>query len=295
MDSSVVKNFQGYIDGVGFSSEFFFDAVYMVLEKIEEKFGKNRYYSEFVYELKDLIYCISDRYDDKVICYDIARSFVDCIEKADAFTTVEYRYKEFDSCSDECIKKFCNNLKGFYKFTEEEIKEKPEEDNDKEIDDEFFNFNIDVDEYSLFAINAIRNAPYTTNGLRRIGYQMANIAVNMTDFLCQNAKYAFSSSCVLCRTLFYSSDRREDYEITLEGLDLDTSPYVKVIISTLTKNFYKTIPLPRVRGKYYQENFCQELEKIVENGLPFAIVEYINRWMYDLIKRKDVKTEQIYK
>ena len=90
MESKVIQQFLGEIDGVKFDKENVYYSWEHILSKIEEKFG-NIYNKEFVKELRDTINTLNLKYDE--FSFDtLEHDFSDCIEEADEFKNVEFMY-----------------------------------------------------------------------------------------------------------------------------------------------------------------------------------------------------------
>ena len=90
MESKVIQQFLGKIDGVKFDKENVYYSSEHILSKVEEKFG-NLYNKEFVKELRDTINTLNLKYDE--FSFDtLEHDFSDCIEEADEFKNIEFMY-----------------------------------------------------------------------------------------------------------------------------------------------------------------------------------------------------------
>ena len=90
MESKVIQQFLGEIDGVEFDKENVYYSSEHILSKIEEKFG-SVYNKEFVEELRDTINTLNLKYDE--FSFDtLENDFSNCIDEANEFKNIKFTY-----------------------------------------------------------------------------------------------------------------------------------------------------------------------------------------------------------
>ena len=118
METYVKQNFEGYINGVLFTTEPLFEAIELILEEIEYEFGEI-YNNEFIQALAIRVedaYYYADHYTYESLRNEIRQD----ISKADKFE--EIKFNNFEGYC-ETIDFYNNLIKGHYtkkvKLTEE--------------------------------------------------------------------------------------------------------------------------------------------------------------------------------
>ena len=90
MESKVIQQFLGEIDGIKFDKENVYYSSEHILSKIEEKFG-SVYNKEFVEELRDTINTLNLKYDE--FSFDtLENDFSNCIDEANEFKNIKFTY-----------------------------------------------------------------------------------------------------------------------------------------------------------------------------------------------------------
>lgn len=108
MEARVLQEFCGVINGIKIYDKYIYQSVQYLLEKIEEKFG-------FVYNENFVLY-LSENIETIFFKYDLdftkmENEFSECIQKANSFNEIEFRYCD----SDWKLEKFNENIKnGFF-------------------------------------------------------------------------------------------------------------------------------------------------------------------------------------
>lgn len=94
MDSKVIQEFKGIINGVEFDNKEVYASVEYILEYINEKFGELYNYT-FIEDMRDSINRMYLKYDEFSFSI-LENSFIKSIDVAEEFETIKFTYDGLD-------------------------------------------------------------------------------------------------------------------------------------------------------------------------------------------------------
>ncbi len=105
MKAGIIQEFKGKINGIEFDDKNVYSSTEFILGNIEDKFGET-YNDKFIRDLKETIERMELKYDEFRFA-SLENDFSNCIEKAEKFKNIEFKY----SGSDWKIERLNENIK----------------------------------------------------------------------------------------------------------------------------------------------------------------------------------------